>query len=242
MSQLALSVATGVTARHISFVETGRATPSREMLETLATALEMPLRDRNDLFVAAGYVAPYRELGLDDTHLAEAEFAIERILTSHEPFPAVVMDRHWNLLRTNAGAQELFAAMLDLDAIAEPANVLELVFDRAGLRPHIVDWNLFAPALLARARREAVGGFLDSDLDALVRKLETELERTTDAPSTATGPLIDVAFSIDGIELRFFSTVTTLGTPLDITLQEIRIELFHPADERTRDRYTPHAG
>jgi transcriptional regulator with XRE-family HTH domain len=239
MSQLALSVASGVTARHISFVETGRARPSREMLDTLATALAMPLRDRNDLFVAAGYAAPYRELGLDDAHLANADFAIDRILNSHDPFPAVVMDRHWNLLRTNTGAQELFAAMLDLTTVPQPPNVLELVFDPAGLRPHLLDWNLLAPALLARARRESVGGVLNPDLDALVRKLESELDRTSDAPSTAVGPLIEVAFSINGTELRFFSTVTTLGTPLDITLQEIRIELFHPADQPTHDRYAP---
>jgi hypothetical protein len=112
--------------------------------------------------------------------------------------------------------------------------VLDLVFDPDGLRRYILDWNLLAPALLARARREAVGGVLDPELGALVSRLESELDRSADAPSTAVGPLIDVTFSIDGTEYRFFSAVTTLGTPLDITLQEIRLELFHPADEQTR--------
>jgi transcriptional regulator with XRE-family HTH domain len=241
MSQLDLSSVAGVTPRHISFIETGRAAPSREMLDTLANALDMPLRDRNDLYLAAGYAAPYRELGLDDPELADARLAVERILTNHEPFPAVVMDRHWNLLQANRAARELFAAMLDLDRLPQPANVLELVFDPEGLRPHILDWDRLAPALLARARREAVGHVLDADLAARVTRLEQALDGQP-VPSGRSGPLIDVAFTIDGVEHRFFSTVTTLGTPLDITLQEIRIELFHPADPDTRARYERAAG
>ena len=126
MSQLDLSSTTGVTARHISFVETGRSSPSRELLETLADALDMPLRDRNDLHLAAGFAPPYRELGLDDRELADTMVAIDRILDSHEPLPAVVMDRHWNLLRTNAGAVDLFGTMLDLDGI----ETLRLVIRR----------------------------------------------------------------------------------------------------------------
>jgi transcriptional regulator with XRE-family HTH domain len=242
MSQLDLSAAAGVTPRHVSFVETGRAAPSREMLDTLADALDMPLRDRNDLFLAAGYAPPHRELGLDDAQLADAALAIEWILTSHEPFPAVVMDRHWNLLRTNRAADELFGSMLDFEQVPPPANVLDLVFDPAGLRPHIVDWEVVAAELLARARREAVGGILDSFLRDLVARLEAELETTAlPSPSQALGPIIEVTFDVDGVALRFFSTVTTLGTPLDITLQELRIEMFHPADATTRARYQSHA-
>lgn len=236
MSQLDLSSVAGVTPRHVSFIETGRAAPSREMLATLAEALDMPLRDRNDLYLAAGYAAPYRELGFDDAELADARLAIERILASHEPFPAVVMDRHWNLVRANGAARGLFGAMLDLDRLPQPANVLELVFDPDGLRPHIVDWHRLAPALLARARREAVGHVPDAELAARVARLERALDGQP-SPSPNTGPLIDVVFAIDGVEHRFFSTVTTLGTPLDVTLQEIRIELFHPADPATRARY-----
>src|SRR5688572_11794956 len=113
MSQLDLASVTGVTPRHVSFVETGRSRPSRTMLDTLADALDMPLRDRNDLSLAAGYAPPYRELGLDDPELAVAVVALERILASHEPLPAVVMDRHWNLVRVNDGARALFGSMLD---------------------------------------------------------------------------------------------------------------------------------
>jgi hypothetical protein len=199
------------------------------MLDTLATALDMPLRDRNDLYLAAGYAPPYRELGLDEPELAAAVTAIEHILASHEPLPAVVLDRHWNLVRANAGAQRLFGSMIDLSALPPPVNVLELIFDRDGLRPFIHNWDVLAPALLARARRESVGGVPDADLAEVLERLAAEIHSTV-APLHAGGPLIDVAFRVDGAVHRYFSTVTTLGTPCDITLQELRIELFHPID------------
>jgi transcriptional regulator with XRE-family HTH domain len=238
MSQLDLSAESGVTPRHVSFVETGRATPTREMLETLADALDMPLRDRNDLYLAAGYAPPYRELGLDAGELAEAMLAIDRILESHEPLPAAVMDRHWNLLRTNGGAADLFGRLLAPDRLAGPANVLELIFDPAGLRPHIVGWNDLVPPLLVRAEREAVGGVPDPELDALLARLRAELpDDLRPIAHASTGPLLDVALAVDGRVLRFFSTVATLGTPRDVTMQEIRIEQFHPADDATRAYY-----
>ena len=227
MSQLDLAATTGVTSRHISFIETGRSTPSRDMLDTLATALDMPLRDRNDLYLAAGYAPPYRELGLDAPELAAAVTAIEQILASHEPLPAVVLDRHWNLVRANHGAQQLFGSMLDLTALPAPTNVLALIFDRNGLRPFIHNWDVLAPALLARARRESVGGIPDPDLAEVLDRLAAEVHSPV-VPLHAGGPLIDVAFRVDGTVRRYFSTVTTLGTPCDITLQELRIELFHP--------------
>jgi transcriptional regulator with XRE-family HTH domain len=227
VSQLDLSATTGVTSRHISFVETGRSRPSRDMLDTLASALDMPLRDRNDLYLAAGYAPEYRELGLDAPELASVAVAIEQILASHEPRPAVVLDRHWNLVRSNGGAQQLFGSMLDLGALASPVNVLELIFDPNGLRPFIDNWDVLAPELLARARRESVGGVPDPELAELLDRLEREMPTAVLSPA-AGGPLIDVAFLVDGTVRRYFSTVTTLGTPRDITLQELRIELFHP--------------
>lgn len=237
MSQLDLSSAAGVTSRHVSFVETGRAAPSRSMLDTLADALAMPLRDRNDLYVAAGYAPPHRELGLDDEALGDAVVAIERILASHEPCPAVVMDRHWRLLRANVGAMRLFASMIDVGSLPTEPCVLELVFDEHGLKPHIANWEELAPALLDRARREAIGGVPDPELGALIDRLSAGIGEIDPAVGPGLGPLIDVRFVIDGEEHAFFSTVTTLGTPLDITLQELRIELFHPADDATRRRY-----
>jgi transcriptional regulator with XRE-family HTH domain len=228
MSQLHLSAAAGVTPRHVSFVETGRAQPSHEMLHALADALDMPLRDRNDLFLAAGFAPPYRTLDLDDTEAAEVTAAIERILASHEPFPAVVMDRHWNLLRVNGGADQLFGSMLDMSAIEQPANVLRLLFSDDHLRPHVENWSELAPALLTRARRESIGGVPDPQLRSLLDTLEAQLH-PNDAPLLGPRrPVIDVAFRVGGQTRRYFSTVTTLGTATDITLQEIRIELFHP--------------
>jgi transcriptional regulator with XRE-family HTH domain len=230
MSQLDLAIAASVTPRHVSFVETGRSSPSREMLLQLADALAMPLRDRNELYLAAGYAPPHRELSLDDDELRVAMSAVERILASHDPLPAVVLDRHWNLVRANQGAQQLFGAMLDLASLPAPVNVLELIFDPAGLRHRIANFDQLAPALLARARREAVGGVLDTTLREIVERLERESpERRSGGPDDDRGPLIDVAFIVDGSIARYFSTVTTLGTPRDITLQELRIEMFHPA-------------
>ena len=238
MSQLDLSVSSGVTSRHVSFIETGRSAPSRQMLHTLAEALDMPLRSRNDLYLAAGYAAPYQQLDLDAEQNAEVTAALERILASHEPLPAVVMDRHWTLLRANRGAQRLFGSLVDLSSLPQPANVLRLVFGE--LRPHIVNWADLAPALLSRVHREAVGGVADPVLSALAE----ELKATCAAPGSSVpprppGPVIDVAFNVGGRVERYFSTVTTLGTPNDVTLQEIRVELFHRRETDAADVQPP---
>ena len=226
MSQLDLSVISGVTSRHVSFIETGRSAPSRQMLHTLAEALDMPLRSRNDLYLAAGYAAPYQRLDLDAEQNAEVTAALERILESHEPLPAVVMDRHWTLLRANRGAQRLFGSLVDLSSLPQPANILRLVFGE--LRPHIANWEDLAPALLSRVRREAVGGVVDPVLAALATELKATIATCeSSAPPRPAGPVIDVAFHVGGRVQRYFSTVTTLGTPNDVTLQEIRVELFH---------------
>ena len=225
MSQLDLSSVSGVTPRHVSFVETGRSAPSRELLHTLAEALEMPLRDRNRLFLAAGYAPPYRALDLDDEEAAEVVAAFDRILAGHEPHPGVVMDRHWNLVRSNRGAARLFGSLLDLAVVEQPPNVLRLVF--GPLRPHIVNWSELAPALLARARREAVGGVPHPELVSLIEELARLLDDGPTRPA-GTGPVIDVAFRLGPEVHRYFSTVTTLGTAADVGLQELRIELFHP--------------
>lgn len=225
MSQLDLAVATAVTPRHLSFVETGRSVPSRELLDTLADGLDMPLRDRNELYLAAGYAPPFRDLGLDHAEASAVTDAFDRILSSHDPLPGVVMDRHWNLVRANAGAQRLFGQLIDLTALEAPANILQLVF--GPLRPHIDNWDELAPNLVARARREAVGGIPDAQLADMLDTLTAALPDTPQ-PHLGHGPVIDVAFRIDGVLQRFFSTVTTLGTALDVGLQETRIELFHP--------------
>jgi transcriptional regulator with XRE-family HTH domain len=225
MSQLDLSARAGVTPRHVSFVETGRSKPSRELLNVLADTLDMPLRDRNDLYLAAGFAPPYTSMSADDDEFAEVMAALQRILDSHEPLPGVIMDRHWNLVQANAAAQDLFGAMIDLSTVKEPANVLRLMF--GPLRSHIANWATISIALLARARREAVGGIPDPELQALLGELSPLVDQGAELPGVV-GPVLDVEFFIDGEVHRYFSTITTLGTAADVSLQELRIELFHP--------------
>jgi transcriptional regulator with XRE-family HTH domain len=235
-SQLALALEAEVSARHLSFVETGRARPSREMVLTLAAALDVPLRERNDFLLAAGYAPLYRESDLDAPELAPARQAIGRVLGQQEPYPAVVLDRYWNLVRSNRGADRLFGLFLDPAALPRPANVLRLMFDPAGLRPFVANWEALAPALLRRVHREAVGGAAD---EATLELLEEILSypgvpRSWGLPDpVALSPFVPVHFRRGVLSFCYFSVVTTLGTPQDVTLQELRIESFFPADGAT---------
>lgn len=155
MSQLTLATEARVTPRHVSFVESGRANPSRDMVLTLARTLDLPLRDRNQLLLAAGYAPQYHDSGLADPVMAPVRAAVDRVLAQHEPYPAVVLSRHWDVTRTNTAAAALFGWLLG------PANVIRLMFDPAGLRPHVLNWPDVAHALIQRVHREAVGGVRD---------------------------------------------------------------------------------
>jgi transcriptional regulator with XRE-family HTH domain len=232
MSQLALAHEAGVTPRHVSFVESGRANPSREMVLTLTRALQVPLRERNQVLLAAGYAPQYRETGLDDASMAQVRRALDRLLSHHEPHPAVVMDRHWNVLRTNTAAAELFAWLLDGAEAGDPPNVVRLMF--GPLREHVANWEQTGEALVQRVHREALGGVPDrGTLDLLEEVLALdgipERWRTPDYARTPL-PLLPVVFAKDGRTRSYFSLVTTVGTPQDITLQELRVEAFFPAD------------
>lgn len=238
-SQLELAVDAQVSPRHVSFVETGRASPSRDMVLTLATALNVPLRERNTLLMAAGYAPLYRETQLDAPELEPARRALELILRHQEPYPAVVMNRHWDILTSNDAARHFFSFLLGDTSPASPgpANVIKLMFDPRGLRPYVDNWDAVAEALIQRVHREAVGGFAD---DTTKRLLEEVLAypgvptrwRLLD-PVVPLAPFVPVAFRKGSLAVRFFSTVTTLGTPQDVTLQELRVECFFPADEET---------
>ncbi len=237
LSQMALALAAGTTSRHLSFIESGRSQPSREMVLRLARALDVPLRERNQLLLAAGYAPSYRETGLAADDAAQVRSAIERMLTSHEPYPAVVMDRHWNVLTTNAAARAFFTWLLGDQRVEEPANVIRLMFDPEGIRPYVSNWEAAADALVQRVHREAVAGVPDP---ATVALLDEALAypgvpdewRVPDFANTPV-PVIPIEFEKDGLALAYFSTVTTLGTPQDAMLQEIRLESFFPADEAT---------
>ncbi len=240
LSQLDLAHEAGVSPRHVSFLETGRARPSREMIHRLAETLGVPLRERNALLLAAGFAPTYREAGPDlaAPELAPVRAALAAILRQQEPFPAVVMNRRWDILQANDGASRFFGFLLGERAAEGAPNVLRLMFDPVGLRPYVVNWGEAAAALIGRVHREAVGGALDDGtrrlLDETLRQPGVPAAWRSSALEPPPLPVIPVSFAKAGRSFRFFSTVTTLGTPQDVLLQELRLECFFPLDEDTR--------
>jgi transcriptional regulator with XRE-family HTH domain len=237
LSQLGLATRAEISSRHLCFVETGRANPSREMVVHLAMVLDVPLRERNALLLAAGFAPIYPESKLDAPVLAAVNTALNAILRQQEPFPAVVMNRHWELLRTNEGATRFFGFLLAPRRTSGRANVLRMMFDPRGLRPFVKNWNAVAESLVQRVRREAVGGIQDEATEKLLAEVldypdvPRSLRHTRgDSPLS---PVVPVIFEKGSDRFDFFSAVTTLGTPQDITVQEIRIETFFPADAQT---------
>lgn len=236
MSQLELAGAAGVSARHLSFVETGRAKPSREMVLHLAEHLDVPLRDRNVLLTAAGFAPQYRESPLDAPELTSARRAIEIILANHEPRPAFVIDGAWNLVEANAGV----GAFLDLispELLGPPLNVIRASLHPLGLSRYIVNFAEYAAHVIERLHRQFASSS-DPALGALLAEVTgypgvASALRDGDlgAPLAAVLPM---HFRLDdGTELRFFSTMTVFGSPLDVTIAELAIESFFPADETT---------
>lgn len=238
MSQLDLSTEAGVSARHLCFVETGRARPSREMVLLLASALDVPLRERNALLLAAGFAPIYREANLDAPEIASVRSALDAILRQQEPFPAVVMNRSWDILATNAAASRFFGFLLGETAVTEPANVIRLMFNPQGLRPFVTNWESAAEALIRRVYREAVGGVPDEKTATLLSEVlaypDVPVRWRKPSLEAPLLPVVPISFMKEGTTFNFFSAVTTLGTPQDVTLQEVRIESFFPLDSMTR--------
>jgi len=235
-SQLRLSADSGITQKHISFVESGRSRPSRGLLLGLADALEMPLRERNDLLVAAGFAPVFPAAPLEPEAQASLQAALRRLLRQHEPFPALVLDRHWNVLFANDAAPRLFGCFADLRAWPAPRNLLRLMFDPAGVRPCVANWDETARGLLARVRRESPGHAPDATtlalLDTLGRYPGVDLRAQAPAPGDES-PVIPLRFSKGGVTLSYFSLVTTVGTPRSVAAEELRLECMFPADETT---------
>ncbi|MGV3572517.1 MAG: helix-turn-helix domain-containing protein [Ramlibacter sp.] len=235
MSQLDLAGEADISTRHLSFVENGRSAPSREMVLRLAERLDVPLRERNAMLVAAGYAPMYRERPLDDPALSAARAAVQLILKSHEPNPALAVDRHWNLLAANAMVPHLLAAV-DPELMQGQVNVLRLSLHPRGLAPQIVNLGQWRHHLFERLRQQlqATG---DPTLAALLEELRG-YPVPDDADATRLdGELLGVAmpfrFRTPGGVLNFISTTTVFGTPVDITLQELALETFFPADATT---------
>jgi transcriptional regulator with XRE-family HTH domain len=236
-SQLALAHEAGVSPRHVCFLETGRAKPSREMVMLLAGVLDVPLRERNALLLAAGFAPVYTETQLDAPELAPVRAALAAILRQQEPYPAVVMNRHWDILDGNDAAKRFFALLLGEPRASAPSNVLRLIFDPGALRPCVVNWGAVAESLIQRVAREAVGGVQDGPTAQLLAEVLAypNVPARLRAPKLEVPllPVIPVRFRKDSDTYSYFSTVTTLGTPQDVTLQELRIECFFPADDAT---------
>ena len=236
-SQLQLAGEVGVSQRHLGFIEVGRSEPSRALVLGLARALDVPLRDRNALLLAAGYAPMYADPAWDADEMRMVRRALDRLLRQHEPFPALVLDRHWNVLQANDAAPRLFGRFVDLAARPRPRNLLHLVFDPQGLRPHIANWPEVARGLFERIAREAVGGVIDERLRALVEELrrypgvDTGWQSTE--PTGGAGPVIPITFATGATRLSYFSLVSTVGTPTAAAAQELRVECMFAADEAT---------
>ena len=239
VSQLDLAGMAGVSARHVSFIETGRSRPSREMVLHLAEHLEVPLRERNALLLAAGFAPAYRSTEFDSDEMKPVREALRRVLTSHDPFPALAVDRLWNLVAANQGAWTLTAGAAP-ELLEPPVNVLRLALHPDGLASRIANFGEWSAHLLQRLRRQfvltgdtAVGELFD-ELRAYPDVVEDTSSGDAEAPGLLAVPLRILATpGGDNQELAFISTVTTFGTALDITLAELAIETFLPADAAT---------
>ena len=237
LSQLDLSNEAAVSARHLSFVETGRSKPSRELVLHLAEHLDVPLRERNSLLMAAGYAPVYRERSLDDAEMDPVRGALDMILAGHEPYPAVIVDRLWNLVTANSAALSLFAAGVAPHLLEPPVNVVRLGVHPDGLAPRIRNLAELSEHLLVRLQRQlAVSRRTPSSKPSTTRCSPTPASRRTHRwwriPTTLLFVPMQLA-TVDGRELSMFSTLATFGTALDITLAELSIESFFPADAAT---------
>jgi transcriptional regulator with XRE-family HTH domain len=239
-SQLDLALDAEISSRHLSYIESGKSQPSREMVTRLADTLAIPLRERNTLFIAAGYAPVYRETGLTTPEMALARQAIDFILKQQEPYPAIVIDRHWNLVQANEGAAKLIGFLLG--APPSDNNVVRQIFRNDILRPYIANWEEAAVDMIGRLHREIDWVPTDKVLQDLLAEVLSYpgvpgqwRRRDLEMPKS---PMLNFVFRKGDKELRFFSTWTTFGAPHDVTLEELRIESSFPADELTTRTWT----
>ncbi|MBB6466869.1 helix-turn-helix domain-containing protein [Aminobacter carboxidus] len=237
MSQLDLAMEAEISQRHLSFMESGRSAPSRDMVLHLAEQLEIPLRQRNQMLLAAGYAPSFSEKPLDHPSLAPAMEAVRMVLKGHEPYPAIAVDRHWNLIEGNAALGPMLTGV-DASLLEPPVNVLRLSLHPKGVAPRIVNLHEWRSHLLERLKHQN-----DTAGDPVLKALEQELLSYPDGPRTGRPMQADPLAIAHPLRLRvgddvlsFISTITVFGTPLDVTLSEIAIESFFPADEETAAR------
>ena len=234
LSQLDLAGDADISARHLSFVETGRAAPSREMVLRLAERLEVPLRERNVLLIAAGFAPAFPQRPLDDPALKSARQAIDLVLKAHEPNPALAYDRHWNLVSANRMLAPLLGGVPQ-HLLGQPLNILRLAFHPEGLAPRTVNFAEWAGHLLERLHHQCEAT-ADPGLLKLYQDLKSYPIPARAAPLSSDNVAIPFKLRHDGEILSFFSTTMVLGTPVDITLSELALETFFPADDQTARR------
>lgn len=237
LSQLELALQSGVSQRHVSFLESGRAKPSRTMIMQLSETLEVPLRERNDWLVAAGFAPVFRARPLDDPQMTQIMNAVRIMLKNHEPFPALAIDRAWNIRLANQPFENLGAMMGD-DIWSRlgggERNLMRLFFHPNGVKPFVTNWASIAPLLWHRAQREAetLGG---AEMKAVLADLAQyqDAETLWSAEDSALVPVLPLTMQKDGMHVSFFTVIATFGTAQDVTADELRIETFFPADEAT---------
>jgi transcriptional regulator with XRE-family HTH domain len=239
LSQLDLACEADISTRHLSFLETGRARPSRDMVLHLAERLDIPLRERNLLLVAAGFAPIFAERPLDDPALRAARQAVDLVLAGHEPYPALAVDRHWTLVAANGAVGRLLSGV-DAAQLAPPLNVLRLSLHPQGLAPRIVNLREWRDHLLVRLRRQ-IELTADPVLEALLAELAAYPVPYRAGPRAANdlgqgGVIVPFRLETAAGPLELFSTTTVFGTPIDVTLSELAIEAFYPADAATAER------
>lgn len=231
LSQLALAAQAGVSARHLSFVETGRAQPGRDTLLQLADELEIPLRERNVMLVAAGFAPVFQHRRFDDPSFDPIRAIVNITLERHKPFPAYVIDRHWNVVLTNAAVPELYEGV-DEALMGPPVNVVRMMLHPGGLAPRIRNLPVWRSHLLAQMRRqiELTG---DPQLERLLREALAYPASGAAAPEWTGGPAVPLEIQTRIGLLSFIGATTVFGSPVDVTLEEIALEVMHPADAFT---------
>ena len=242
LSQLDLALEADVSQRHLSFLESGRAQPSRDMILTLAEALDVPLRERNTLLGAGGFAPLYRERDLNTDEMTPVRQALELTLKHHNPYPAIVVNREWDMLMSNAAADHMYGALGDVETMwqaVDPSgkrNVMRYTFHPKGLQPFIQNWEEVVTVMLNRLQREAAMEPGNTSLKALVAEIcsypgmpDTQAAIWQTPPP----PILPLEVNMGGMLLKTFTMISTFGTPQDITTDELRLETFFPADEIT---------
>lgn len=239
VSQLDLALTAGVSARHISFMETGRSSPSRTMVLTLGAALDVPLRDQNTLLTAAGFSEQFEEPGIDEVLAGPVGDAVHRMMAQHAPYPMMVMNAQYDILRANNASMALISGFSKTpEALKRPANAFDLLFDPELVRPFVVDWKSFARGLMTRLHREALSRGSESGMNALIERLM----QYPDVPPSFAQPdfslpnpaVFTFRLRRGEVEVAFLTTVTQFNVPQNVTLEELIIESYFPLDEATR--------